>query len=117
MKYGFLAGKKKFFTMIVGVCSGVAIALGCDAGDVSTVSGAVVAIVAVVAGIVTEGRIDVARITNAANAVNNTLDALDAAGKALTMAQNDTQNATESDEKETVEEIINEADETPRNGD
>ena len=73
----FLSGKKKILTMILGIVSGLAIAFGVDQGDVSTISGAVVAVASVVGYLIAEGRIDVERIQNAAESVNDALDVID----------------------------------------
>lgn len=73
----FLSGKKKILTMILGIISGLAIAFGIDQGDVSTISGAVVAVASVVGYLIAEGRIDVERIQNAAESVNDALDVID----------------------------------------
>ena len=72
-----LSGKKKILTMIIGIVSGLAIAFGIDQGDVSTISGAVVAVASVVGYLVAEGRIDVERIKNAADQVNDALDVIE----------------------------------------
>ena len=69
-----LSGKKKVMTMILGIVSGLAIAFGIDQGDVSTISGAVVAVSSVVGYLIAEGRIDVERIKNAADQVNDAID-------------------------------------------
>ena len=73
----FLSGKKKIMTMILGIISGLAIVFGVDQGDVSTISGAVVAVSSVVGYLIAEGRIDVERIKNAAESVNDALDLVD----------------------------------------
>ena len=63
--------------MILGIISGLAIAFGIDQGDVSTISGAVVAVSSVVGYLIAEGRIDVERIKNAADQVNDALDVVE----------------------------------------
>lgn len=72
----WLSGKKKIITMILGIVSGLAIVFGVDQGDVSTVSGAVVAVGSVIGYLIAEGRIDVERITSSAEALNDALDVL-----------------------------------------
>ena len=71
-----LSGKKKIITMILGIVSGLAIVFGVDQGDVSTISGAVVAVGSVIGYLIAEGRIDVERITSSAEALNDALDVL-----------------------------------------
>lgn len=72
----WLSGKKKIITMILGILSGVAIIFGVDQGEVSTIAGAVVSIGSVIGYLIAEGRIDVARITSSAEALNEALDLL-----------------------------------------
>lgn len=56
---------RKLWLAIAGVATGIALSLGVDAGDIGTVSGAVVSMVSVVTYIVTEGKIDATNIGNA----------------------------------------------------
>lgn len=72
----WLSGKKKIITMILGVLSGLAVVFGVDQGEVSTIAGAVVSIGSVIGYLIAEGRIDVARITSSAEALNDALDLL-----------------------------------------
>lgn len=72
----WLSGKKKIITMILGVLSGLAVIFGVDQGDVSTIAGAVVSVGSVIGYLIAEGRIDVARITSSAEALNDALDLL-----------------------------------------
>ena len=72
----WLSGKKKIITMILGVISGLTIVFGLDQGEIDTVTGAVVAVLSVVSYIVVEGKIDVERIKNAADAVNDAVDVM-----------------------------------------
>lgn len=72
----WLSGKKKIITMILGVVSGLAIAFGLDQGDISTISGAVVAAMSVISYIAAEGTIDAERVKNAAAIVIDAVDAI-----------------------------------------
>lgn len=65
---------RKLWMSIAGVATGIAIALGVDAGDISTVAGAITAIASVITYIVTEGKIDAEGVKNA---VESTQDALE----------------------------------------
>lgn len=56
---------RKLWLAIAGVATGIAVALGVDSGDVSTVAGAVTAVISVVAYILTEGKIDAESVKNA----------------------------------------------------
>lgn len=49
---------RKLWLAIAGVATGIAMALGVEATDVSTVAGAITALVSVVTYIVTEGKVD-----------------------------------------------------------
>jgi len=59
---------RKLWLAIAGVATGIAIALGVDTSDISTVAGAVTAILSVVTYIVTEGKIDAAGVAKAVEA-------------------------------------------------
>jgi biopolymer transport protein ExbB/TolQ len=56
---------RKLWMAIAGVTTGIAMALGVDGGDITTVSGAIVSIVSVITYIVTEGKIDAERVKTA----------------------------------------------------
>jgi inner membrane protein involved in colicin E2 resistance len=73
----FLQGKKKILTAIIGLLSGLAIIFGVDQGDISTLSGALVSIVSVAGYLIAEGKIDVERIKNAAEDVNEAIEVFD----------------------------------------
>lgn len=64
---------RKLWLTIAGVATGIAMSLGVDAGDISTVSGAVVTVVSIAVYIVTEGKIDAARVGNAAASTENAI--------------------------------------------
>jgi phage shock protein PspC (stress-responsive transcriptional regulator) len=53
---------RKLWLAIAGVATGVALALGVDASELSTVAGAVTALLSVVTYIVTEGKVDTAAV-------------------------------------------------------
>ena len=67
---------RKFLTAVLGVITGLAIAAGVDAGEASTVAGAVVSVISVITYIRAESRIDVGRITSAAQAVKDAAEVL-----------------------------------------
>lgn len=73
----FLQGKKKILTAIIGLLSGLAIIFGVDQGDISTISGALVSIVSVAGYLIAEGKIDLERIKNAAEDVNEAIEVFD----------------------------------------
>ena len=49
---------RKFITALAGVFTGLSIALGADASDVSLISGSVVSLLSAAAYIITEGKVD-----------------------------------------------------------
>lgn len=67
---------RKLWLAIAGVATGIAIALGADAGEISTVAGAVVSVVSAVAYIITEGKIDAESVKNAIVGVDEVIEVL-----------------------------------------
>ena len=67
---------RKLWVAVIGVLMGVSMIFGVDPNVVETVSGAVVAVVSVVAYIITEGKIDAAAVGDAAQKVQNAVDAV-----------------------------------------
>lgn len=67
---------RKLWVAVIGVLMGVAMIFGVDPNVAETVSGAVVAVVSVVAYIITEGKIDAAAVGDAAQAVQDAVDAV-----------------------------------------
>lgn len=65
---------RKLWAAVAGLVVGVATIFGADAGEISTVAGAVVSIVSVVAYIITEGRIDAAAVGDAAGKLQDAID-------------------------------------------
>lgn len=68
---------RKLWMAIAGIATGVAMALGADASDVSEVAGAVTAIVSVVTYIVVEGKVDAESVKNAILEVDEAVDLLE----------------------------------------
>ena len=69
---------RKLWVAVIGVLMGVSMIFGVDPNVAETVSGAVVAVVSVVAYIITEGKIDAAAVGDAAQKVQDAVDAVDA---------------------------------------
>lgn len=65
---------RKLWMAIAGVATGVAMALGVETSDVSTVAGAVTAIVSVVTYIVTEGKVDAVGVAQAVTATQDAVE-------------------------------------------
>ena len=67
---------RKLWVALAGVVTGIAIALGADASEIQTVTGAVTAIVAAVAYIITEGKIDAEAVKTAVESVQDAVEVL-----------------------------------------
>lgn len=70
---------RKLWLAIAGVATGIAIALGADANEIGTISGAVVSLVSAVTYIITEGKIDAEGVKNAIVGVEDIVEILDEA--------------------------------------
>lgn len=68
---------RKLWMALAGIATGVAMALGADASEVSEVAGAVTAIVSVVAYIMVEGKIDAERVKNAIIEIQDGLEIIE----------------------------------------
>jgi hypothetical protein len=62
---------------IAGIATGIAMALGADATDVSTVAGAVTALVSAVTYIIVEGKVDAEAVKNAIIEIQDGIDAIE----------------------------------------
>ena len=67
---------RKLWVALAGIVTGIAIALGADASEIQTVTGAVTAIVAAVTYIVMEGKIDAEAVKNAVESVQEAVEVL-----------------------------------------
>ena len=56
---------RKLWMALAGIATGVAMALGAESTEISTVAGAVTAVISVVTYIITEGKIDAEGVKNA----------------------------------------------------
>lgn len=65
---------RKLWMAIAGIATGVAMALGVEATDVSTVAGAITALVSVVTYIVTEGKVDAESVKNTIEITGDAID-------------------------------------------
>lgn len=68
---------RKLWMAIAGVATGIALALGADASEIQTVTGAVTALVAAVAYIITEGKVDAESVKNAVEGVQDAVDVIE----------------------------------------
>lgn len=60
---------RKLWLAIAGVATGIAMVLGVDGGEITTVAGAVTALASVITYIVTEGKIDAASVKTIADTI------------------------------------------------
>lgn len=67
---------RKLWMAIAGVTAGIALALGADASDIQTVTGAVTALVSAVAYIVTEGKVDAESVKTAVEDVQDAVEVI-----------------------------------------
>lgn len=67
---------RKLWAAVGGVLIGVLMIFGIDPSAIETVSGAVVAVVSVVSYIIAEGKIDAAAVGQAAQKVQDAIDAV-----------------------------------------
>ena len=68
---------RKLWMALAGIATGVAMALGANTTDISTVAGAVTAIVSAVTYIIVEGKIDAEGVKTAIIEVQNAVDAVE----------------------------------------
>lgn len=67
---------RKLWMAIAGVATGIAMALGADSTEISTVAGAVVSVISCVIYIVMEGKVDAERVKNAIEGAQEAVDAI-----------------------------------------
>lgn len=72
---------RKLWMAIAGVATGIALALGADASEIQTVTGAVTALVSAVAYIITEGKVDAESVKNVVEGVQDAVDVIGDDGK------------------------------------
>lgn len=68
---------RKLWLALAGIATGIAMALGVEATDVSTVAGAITALVSVVTYIVTEGKVDAESVKNTIEITGDAIDILE----------------------------------------
>ena len=71
---------RKLWMAIAGVATGVAMALGVDSTEITSVAGGVVALISCVTYIVTEGKIDAEGVKNAVIALQEATDTIQDGG-------------------------------------
>ena len=68
---------RKLWMAIAGIVSGIAMALGAETTDVSTVAGAVTTLISVVTYIVVEGKVDAEGVKNAIIEVQEAVETIE----------------------------------------
>ena len=68
---------RKLWLALAGVVTGIALALGVDGNDITTVTGAVTALISIITYIVTEGKVDAAGVKNAIEATQTAVEVID----------------------------------------
>lgn len=71
---------RKLWLAIAGVITGIAMALGVEGSEITTVAGAVTALVSVVTYIVTEGKVDAESVKTAVEATQVAVDTVEKEG-------------------------------------
>jgi len=67
---------RKLWMAIAGVATGIAMALGVNSTDITTVAGAVTALVSVVTYIITEGKVDAEGVKQAVVSTQTAIDVI-----------------------------------------
>lgn len=68
---------RKLWMAIAGVVTGIAMALGVEGSDITTVAGAVTALISVVTYIITEGKVDAESVKNAIIITEEAIDTIE----------------------------------------
>ena len=68
---------RKLWMAIAGVSTGIAMALGVDGSEITSISGAVVALISCVTYIITEGKIDAEAVKNTIVEVEEAIDTIE----------------------------------------
>lgn len=68
---------RKFWLAIAGIATGVAMALGVNSTEITTVAGGIVAVISCVTFIITEGKIDAESVKTAVEGTQAALDAIE----------------------------------------
>lgn len=72
---------RKLWMAIAGITTGIAMILGVDGGDITTIAGGLVSVLSVIVYIKTEGKIDAESVKNAINATQDALETIEKEGE------------------------------------
>lgn len=67
---------RKLWMAIAGVATGIAMALGVDSTDITTIAGGIMAVVSCVVYIIAEGKVDAERVKNAVEGAQEVVDTI-----------------------------------------
>ena len=65
---------RKLWLALAGVATGIAVILGVDGSEITSVAGAVTALASVITYIITEGKVDAAAVKTAVEATQSLID-------------------------------------------
>lgn len=68
---------RKLWMAIAGVATGIAMILGVDSNDISTIAGGIVSLVSAIMYIVVEGKIDAERVKNAIEGTETVIETIE----------------------------------------
>ena len=68
---------RKLWMALAGIATGIAMVLGADSTEISTVAGAMTAIASVVTYIITEGKVDAESVKNAIIEIQDGIEAIE----------------------------------------
>ena len=72
---------RKLWMAIAGIATGVAMVLGVDGSEITSVAGGVVALISCIAYIITEGKIDAESVKNAIIDIQEAVDTIEGGGQ------------------------------------
>ena len=72
---------RKLWMAIAGVATGIAVALGADGSDISTVTGAVTALISAITYIITEGKVDAESVKIAVQSTQSAIEVIESESK------------------------------------
>lgn len=68
---------RKLWMAIAGIATGIAVALGADGSEISTVTGAVTALISAVTYIITEGKVDAESVKIAVESTQSAIEVIE----------------------------------------
>lgn len=72
---------RKLWLAIAGVATGIAVALGADSSEITTVAGALTSLISAVVYIVTEGKVDAESVKNVVTSTQDAIEVIEGAGE------------------------------------